>query len=91
MTLWIIFTIFVFGPCEDLIPILMFPAANESTIGLLLVTFTFGLSTIITMLAAVFIGIFGIKIIPFKRYERYTHVMAGLPILHKFRIIFKNS
>jgi len=81
ITPWIIFTIFVFGPCEALIPILMFPAANESTMGLLLVILTFGLSTILTMLAAVFIGITGFKIIPFKRYERYAHAMAGLLIL----------
>ena len=34
MTPWILFTIFVFGPCEPLIPLLMFPAAKlRSSIG----------------------------------------------------------
>ena len=27
---WVIFAIFVFGPCEPLIPILMYPAAKAS-------------------------------------------------------------
>jgi hypothetical protein len=33
LTPWVLFTIFVFGPCEPLIPILMYPAAAESLWG----------------------------------------------------------
>lgn len=33
----ILFTIFVFGPCEPLTPILMYPAAKSSVVGMVLV------------------------------------------------------
>ncbi|MDP2921043.1 MAG: hypothetical protein Q8O12_01555, partial [Candidatus Omnitrophota bacterium] len=37
ITPWILFTIFVFGPCEPLIPIIMNPAAKNKSIGVALV------------------------------------------------------
>ena len=80
LTPWILFTIFVFGPCEVLIPMLMFPAANESMSGLIFVTLIFGLSTIITMLTVVLIGIYGVNFIPIGKLEKYTHAIAGLII-----------
>jgi sulfite exporter TauE/SafE len=80
LTPWILFTIFVFGPCETLIPMLMFPAANESMAGLVLVTIVFGLSTILTMLTVVLVGINGVNFIPLGRLEKYTHAIAGLII-----------
>ena len=33
LTPWVIFVIFVLGPCEPLIPLLMYPAARESVVG----------------------------------------------------------
>ena len=80
ITPWVLFTIFVFGPCEALIPVLMYPAANESFIDLVLVTTVFGLSTIITMVAIVLVGIYWINFIPFGNSERYTHAIAGFII-----------
>lgn len=77
ITPWILFTIFVFGPCEPLIPILMYPAAKESLWGIILVTGTFCLTTILTMLSVVAIMSLGVFRIPFGRWERYTHVIAG--------------
>ena len=43
---WILFTIFVFGPCEPLIPLVMYPAARHSMAGVALVAAAFGLVTI---------------------------------------------
>ncbi len=80
LTPWILLTIFVFGPCEALIPMLMFPAANESMSGLVLVTIVFGLSTILTMLTVVLVGIYGVNFIPLGKLEKYTHAIAGLII-----------
>ncbi|MCK7525682.1 MAG: hypothetical protein MZV64_52785 [Ignavibacteriales bacterium] len=37
ITPWVLFTIFVFGPCEPLIPLVMYPAARHSTAGVVLV------------------------------------------------------
>lgn len=77
LTPWILFTIFVFGPCEPLIPLVMYPAAKKSLIGVVLVAGVFGTITIMTMLSIVLVSYFGIRIVPMKSMERYTHAMAG--------------
>lgn len=77
ITPWVLFTIFVLGPCEPLIPLLMYPAAQESGIGLVAVTATFGIITISTMLASVLLLSFGIKWISLGRIERFSHALAG--------------
>jgi len=80
MTPWILFTIFVFGPCEPLIPILMYPAARQSISGMLLVTATFSIITIGTMFAVVMLGAWGVSFARLGKLERYTHALAGLAI-----------
>lgn len=80
ITPWVLFTIFIFGPCEPLIPLLMYPAAKSSLPGLLLVTGIFGAITILTMLSIVLISTFGINLIPTARLERYTQAIAGATI-----------
>jgi len=81
MTPWILFTIFVFGPCEPLIPLLMYPAANSSVAGVMLVTLVFGGTTILTMLALVGMASYGIHFLPVKLFERYVHAFAGGTLL----------
>jgi len=80
LTPWVLFTIFVFGPCEPLIPILMYPAAKSSLFGLVLVVGIFGSVTIMTMLGIVLISSLGINFLPLRRLERYTHALAGATI-----------
>ena len=81
MTPWILFTIFIFGPCEPLIPLLMYPAAKDSVWGLIFVTAVFGIVTITTMMCVVMISTFGISFVPLSKMERYTHALAGATIL----------
>jgi sulfite exporter TauE/SafE len=81
ITPWVLFTIFVFGPCEPLIPILMYPAASESAFGVIVVAGTFALVTIATMLGVVMVLSFGLERIPTRGLERYAHALAGLAIL----------
>ncbi len=81
LTPWILFTIFVFGPCEPLIPLLMYPAAKGSIWNLLLVTATFAVVTISTMMGVVLISAFGISFVPISKLQRYTHALAGVTIL----------
>ncbi len=81
LTPWALFIIFVLGPCEPLIPILMYPAATRSLGGLLLVTTIFAVVTIGTMLLMVYLAQRGIRLIPMQRIERYSHVIAGTAIL----------
>lgn len=77
---WILLTIFVLGPCEPLIPLLMYPAAKSSLTGLVLVTGVFSIVTIATMLSIVIVSTLGINFVPVKSLERYTHAFAGAAI-----------
>ena len=89
LTPWVLFLIFVFGPCEPLIPVLMYPAAKMSIGGTVLVAGIFGIVTIATMMGVVLLFTFGIKRLPFGRLERYTHAIAGAIIfLSGFAISF---
>lgn len=81
ITPWVLFVIFVFGPCEPLIPILMYPAAKSGYFDLILVTAVFGVVTTATMLAAVHLGRLGVNFLPVKKIQRYSHAMAGGTIL----------
>ena len=81
LTPWILFTIFVFGPCEPLIPLLMYPAAKESTGGTILVASVFGIVTIFTMLTMVLLPLLGLKMLPMRFLERYMHAIAGFTVL----------
>src|SRR4030066_676714 len=53
LTPWVLFIVFAFGPCESLIPLLIYPAAQHSWSGVFWVTGIFGIATIGTKLAAV--------------------------------------
>ena len=77
VTPWVLFTIFVLGPCEPLIPILMYPAARNSIHTLILISLLFAGATIATMMGLVVSGCIGYSLLPTKRIERYTHAMAG--------------
>ncbi|MBN2376624.1 MAG: sulfite exporter TauE/SafE family protein [Sedimentisphaerales bacterium] len=77
ITPWALFVIFVLGPCEPLIPILMYPAAKHSPAGMGLVTLVFAVTTIGTMMTAVLLATSGAKKLPTAKIERYTHALAG--------------
>ncbi|RLD34090.1 MAG: hypothetical protein DRI73_04460 [Bacteroidetes bacterium] len=81
LTPWILFTIFVLGPCEPLIPILMYPAAEHNYWGLFIVTAIFALITIFTMIIVVIVGYYGVSFIHLGKLERYSHALAGATIL----------
>ena len=79
-TIWGLFILFVLGPCEPLIPLLMFPAATENTMALFSVTLAFSLTTIITMMGMTLIGVKGLHRIKLDGIEKYSHVLAGAAI-----------
>ena len=80
MTPWVLFTVFVLGPCEPLIPILMYPAARHSTSGVVMVTAIFGIVTITTMVTVVMVGSMSTQLLPVRKMERFTHAIAGATI-----------
>ena len=77
LTPWVLFIIFVLGPCEPLIPLLMYPAAQSSLAGVALIAGIFGLVTITTMLGVVALAHAGIQRLPLGHLERYAHALAG--------------
>jgi sulfite exporter TauE/SafE len=79
-TPWILFLIFVFGPCEPLIPILMYPAAENNIAGVITVSVLFSVVTIATMMGVVLAFKLGLSRINLKPIERYSHVIAGAVI-----------
>jgi len=80
-TLWVLFIIFVLGPCEPLIALLLAPASRQDLGGVLLVAGLFGAVTVATMLGVVALGTFGIRLVRLQRLERYAHALAGFAIL----------
>jgi nickel/cobalt exporter len=80
ITPWILFTLFVFGPCEPLIPLIMYPAAKHSLLGVALVATAFGIATIATMLAIITLSTWGLKFVKLGPLERYAHALAGAMI-----------
>jgi ABC-type nickel/cobalt efflux system permease component RcnA len=79
-TPWILFLIFFFGPCEPLIPILMYPAAENNISGSILVSLLFSVVTIGTMMSIVLVFKLGLSKINLKPVERYSHLIAGAMI-----------
>ncbi|MBN1144971.1 MAG: hypothetical protein JXA72_11145 [Bacteroidales bacterium] len=80
MTFWILFTIFIFGPCEPLIPILMYPAAQHNYGAVAYISSIFAVTTITTMIVMVWLMLKGISFVRLHTLEKYQHVIAGATI-----------
>ncbi len=80
LTPWVLFTIFVFGPCEPLIPLIMYPAAKHNMMDVVLVASIFGVVTISTMLIIVLTSSYGLSKLRINRLSKYSHALAGLAI-----------
>jgi len=80
-TPWILFLIFIFGPCEPLIPILMYPAAENNISGSVIVSVLFSAVTIATMMSIVLAFKLGFSRINLKPVEKYSNIIAGVMIL----------
>lgn len=74
---WVLFAIFLFGPCEALIPILMYPAAVGNYLGLAWVTILFASATLATMSTIVAVAYVSTAAIHVAGIERYGHAAAG--------------
>ena len=80
VTPWVMFIIFVLGPCEPMIPLLYFPAAQNSWWGMGMLIGIYTLVTLLTMLILVLLGYYGIGFVKTERLERYVHVLGGFTI-----------
>lgn len=77
---WVLFTVFVFGPCEPLIPVLMYPAAHASFLAAAFVAAVFALATIATMCLAVWVLRRGAALAWLNRAPQFRHAFAGTAI-----------
>jgi sulfite exporter TauE/SafE len=80
VTPWVMFIIFVLGPCEPMIPLLYFPAAKNSWTGMTLLIAVYTFFTLATMLLMVVLGYYGIAFIKTEKLERYVHLLGGITI-----------
>ena len=81
ITPWVLFIIFVLGPCEPMIPLLIAPASKGNVAGVIWVAIVFTAVTLATMLGLVLSSLYGLKQISLKPVERYAHAIAGGSIL----------
>ena len=79
-TFWVLFAVFVLGPCEPLLPLVVLPASRGRW-GLALVTAAlFGLVTVAAMVALALLGQSGLQRISWGFMERWAHALAGVVI-----------
>ena len=81
ITPWVLFIVFVLGPCEALIPLLMYPAAQHDTGLVLTVALVFGTVTLLTMMLAVTVTMLGLDRLRIPGLRRYAHAIAGASIV----------
>ena len=81
LTPWILFAVFLFGPCEPLIPLLMYPAAQANVWSVICVTAVFGITTLVTMLTLVAVIYRGSDAFRFQWAQVYGHAVAGGMVL----------
>ncbi len=80
-TPWVLFLLFLFGPCETLIPILMYPAARGRMLDVVVVAAVFGLTTLASMVTVVGLAHVAAGRISLGRFERYAHAVSGFVVL----------
>lgn len=80
MTPWVLFTIFLFGPCEPLIPMLMYPASQANAWLVVGVAGIFALVTVGTMTLAVVALSSGFSRVTLGPWQRFGHALAGLAV-----------
>jgi hypothetical protein len=80
VTPWIMFIIFLLGPCEPMIPLLYFPAVKNSISGMTILISVYTFFTLATMVAMVLLGYFGISFLKIEKLERYMHAIGGAAI-----------
>lgn len=81
LTPWILFTIFVLGPCEPMIPLVMYPAVKGTWAEVVGVVIAFSAITIVSMLAMVLLAAKGFSLVRCGSLERHSHAVAGGTIL----------
>lgn len=80
VTPWVMFVIFVLGPCEPMIPLLYFPAAKNSWPAMASLIIVYTLFTLGTMVVMVVFGLYGFAFSKTEKLEQYVHAIGGVTI-----------
>lgn len=80
VTPWALFIVFVLGPCEPLIPLMVVPGVAGDWLTAAAVVGVFGLLTVAVMLAVVAAACRGADLIGVGRIGRHADVAAGLVV-----------
>lgn len=83
LTAWVLFIVFVLGPCEPLIPLLILPGAEKSWMAFVIVVLAFGLTTVLTMCVCALALYQTSASVPRLGIDlhRYAHALAGFAVL----------
>lgn len=73
----ILLAIFVMGPSEPLVPLLFYSGLNRSVLEIGVLITVFAISTVLTMLVMVLLGLYGFSFFKNNKLERYMHAMSG--------------
>lgn len=79
VTVWTLVAVFIFGPCEPLIP-LMFLAVQHGWSGVWLTTAAFSITTVFMVVSQSMLAFLGMGLLTGRRLvdmEKWSHVMAG--------------
>ena len=80
VTPWVMFIVFLLGPCEPMIPLLYFPAAKNSWAGMMVLIIVYTICTLATMVLMVVLGYYGFSFLKTEKLERYMHPLGGLTV-----------
>ncbi|WEK21720.1 MAG: hypothetical protein P0Y49_11305 [Candidatus Pedobacter colombiensis] len=76
----VLFAIFVMGPSEPLVPLLFYSGVNRSISEVVVLIGVFTISTILTMVGMVFLGIYGYSFFKADKLERFVHAIGGVVV-----------
>jgi sulfite exporter TauE/SafE len=79
-TFWALFLVFVLGPCEPLIPLVVVPASGGRWLLAGMVALAFGATTVVTMVGLTLLPLVGLKHLDLGPLERWSHAAAGAVI-----------
>lgn len=80
LTIFALAVIFLLGPCEAMIPLVMLPAVQGSVAGMAVTLGLFGVVTVVTMTGLVLLINAGLRLVPTERLQRAAHPLAGAVI-----------
>ena len=80
VTPWALFIVFVLGPCEPLIPLMVVPGIAGDWLTVAAVVGVFGLLTVAVMLLTVAAAYSGVGLLAGSRLTRHADVAAGLVV-----------